>query len=104
MVCTRECSFLTLDKESFSRILGTKTKRQFIHLVDQLRENALLKELSGNTIKALFLIMERLCYGYGNVVYREGDESESLLFVIEGEFKLQRVVGNEVQDVGHSYY
>ena len=60
VICDTDSYFMVLDKDAFDRIIATKAKRQFVHLLEKLRENSILRELSKNTVKALFLFMERI--------------------------------------------
>ena len=39
--------------------------------------------------------MERRVYNYGDTVYRVGDESDKIYFIVEGEFKLSKAVIGE---------
>lgn len=59
-----------------------------MHLLDTLSCNSILKEISKNTVKALFMIMERKVYNYGDIIYKYGEKGSSLYFIIEGEFKM----------------
>ncbi|CAD8068950.1 unnamed protein product [Paramecium sonneborni] len=88
VISVTDSYILGLDKDSFDRIMATKTKRQFLHLLDTLSCNSILKEISKNTVKALFMIMERKVYNYGDIIYKYGEKGSSLYFIIEGEFKM----------------
>ena len=37
VVCETDCFFITLDKDSFERIVATKAKRAHIHLLQKLQ-------------------------------------------------------------------
>ena len=69
VIAQTELYALGLDKDSFDRIMSTKTKRQFLHLLDALSCNSILREISKNTVKALFMIMERKVFNYGDVIF-----------------------------------
>ena len=87
--CDSDSYFLVLDKVAFDRIIATKAKRQFIHLLEKLRDNSILKELSINSVKVLFLTMERISFCYGDYLYKYHEKSDAIYFIAEGEFKLQ---------------
>lgn len=72
VVTVTDCYCLSLDKDSFERIMATKTKRKFLHLLDTLSQNSILREISKNTVKALFMIMERKVFNFGDVIYKQG--------------------------------
>ncbi|CAK62252.1 unnamed protein product (macronuclear) [Paramecium tetraurelia] len=95
IVAMTDCFILELDKDSFDRIMSTKAQRQFLHLLETLSCNVMLKDLSKNAIKALFMIMERKVYNYGDVIYKQGDKGDCLYFIIEGEFKMVSNVKKE---------
>ncbi|CAD8051343.1 unnamed protein product [Paramecium primaurelia] len=100
IVAITDCFILELDKDSFDRIMSTKAQRQFLHLLETLSCNVMLKDLSKNAIKALFMIMERKVYNYGDVIYKQGDKGDSLYFIIEGEFKMVTNVKKEFMKNG----
>lgn len=60
----------------------------------------MLKDLSKNTIKALFMIMERKVYNYGDVIYKQGDKGDCLYFIIEGEYKMVTKIRKEFMKNG----
>ncbi|CAD8155566.1 unnamed protein product [Paramecium octaurelia] len=102
VISVTDSFILGLDKDSFDRIMATKTKRQFLHLLDTLSCNSILKEISKNTVKALFMIMERKVYNYGDIIYKYGEKGSSLYFIIEGEFKmLSNIYKKEEKDDSH---
>ena len=39
--------------------------------------------------------MERRVYNYGDIVYRVGEESDKIYFIMEGEFKLSKAIFGE---------
>ena len=96
-ICSEDCTLMTLSKEHY---------QQFVHkiqLKNQTETNAFLKVLpffKSCTVKWLNRLQDYLHefeYIRGQQVYNEGDESNHVYLVIEGEFLLTKNVAESTE-------
>ncbi|EAR88978.2 cyclic nucleotide-binding domain protein (macronuclear) [Tetrahymena thermophila SB210] len=90
IVCMEDCDFIVFEKISFIKILKDQETEKLRNEINQLTKIYLFKDFSLNLLKNLYLLFSVNSYQRGDVIYREGDESDKLYIIREGEFKVSK--------------
>ncbi|KAL4479228.1 hypothetical protein ABPG72_011440 [Tetrahymena utriculariae] len=90
LICQTECSYLILQKDHLEKIMSDFKQR--INFFEELSQMNLFKGWNKNQIRMIQDCFSEKQYAINNVVYRDGDESNYLYLVKEGEFVLQKVI------------
>ncbi|KAL4479216.1 hypothetical protein ABPG72_011428 [Tetrahymena utriculariae] len=88
--CLTDCHFITFDKISFDKIIKNQQIKQFKEELLRLKKNYLFSRFSGNSLKTLYLLFQIIPYKKGDVIVKEGERSDKIYVVREGEFKVSR--------------
>ncbi|KAL4463231.1 hypothetical protein ABPG74_007232 [Tetrahymena malaccensis] len=90
IVCLEDCDFIVFEKNSFIKILKDQETQKLRNEINQLTKIYLFKDFSLNLLKNLYLLFSVNSYQRGDVIYREGEESDKLYIIREGEFKISK--------------
>ncbi|KAL4461406.1 hypothetical protein ABPG73_017683 [Tetrahymena malaccensis] len=90
VTCLTDCHFITFDKISFDKIIKNQQIKQFKEELLRLKKNYLFSRFSGNSLKTLYLLFQIIPYKKGDVIVKEGEKSDKIYVVREGEFKVSR--------------
>ncbi|EAS02433.2 cyclic nucleotide-binding domain protein (macronuclear) [Tetrahymena thermophila SB210] len=90
LICQTECSYLILQKDNLDKIMSDFKQR--IKFFEELSQMNLFKGWNKNQIRMIQDCFFEKQYAINNVVYKDGDESNYLYLVKEGEFVLQKVI------------
>ncbi|KAL4482469.1 hypothetical protein ABPG72_001445 [Tetrahymena utriculariae] len=90
IVCLEDCDFIVFEKNSFIKILKDQETQKLRNEINQLTKIYLFKDFSLNLLKNLYLLFSVNNYQRGDVIYREGEESDKLYIIREGEFKISK--------------
>ncbi|KAL4432636.1 hypothetical protein ABPG74_004929 [Tetrahymena malaccensis] len=90
LICQTECSYLILQKDHLEKIMSDFKQR--IKFFEELSQMNLFKGWNKNQIRTIQDCFSEKQYAINNVVYKDGDESNYLYLVKEGEFVLQKVI------------
>ncbi|EWS72675.1 cyclic nucleotide-binding domain protein (macronuclear) [Tetrahymena thermophila SB210] len=90
VTCITDCHFITFDKISFDKIIKNQQIKQFKEELLRLKKNYLFSRFSGNSLKNLYLLFQIIPFKKGDVIVKEGEKSDKIYVVREGEFKVSR--------------
>ena len=63
--------------------------RRFKEEIMNLKKNYLFSKFSGNSLKTLFLLFQVVRYKKGEQIIKEGEPSDRIYLIREGEFKVR---------------
>ena len=88
--CKEDCHFAVLDKQRFQEILGKAEKKKLDEQLDFLISTHLFGTWSINSLKPVVYLFKKQKYTKGTIVYKEGQSSNELFVIREGEVKLTK--------------
>ncbi|KAL4492976.1 hypothetical protein ABPG72_020755 [Tetrahymena utriculariae] len=88
--CEESCEFAFLDKQSFSQIKLQKFRQEKRELIEFFRSISIFQNFEDMTLVEVILQCEKQTFNRMQCVYKDGDESNYIYFVFEGEFRLNK--------------
>lgn len=86
--CREDCEFAILDKQHFNEILKEKEQKKLYENVDFLFNMRVFHGLSFAALKSLFYHTNEMKIIRKQIIYRKGDDANSIYIIREGEFLL----------------
>lgn len=90
--CITECHLATLEKKDYMTILGNITLKKIDSLTAFLKELSVFKTCTMKFVQRLSYYFKSVKYLRNQSVYKQGDSSDYVYIVKQGEFKLEREV------------
>ncbi|KAL4433314.1 hypothetical protein ABPG74_017418 [Tetrahymena malaccensis] len=88
--CEDYCEFAFLDKQSFSQIKLQKFRQEKRELIEFFRSISIFQNFEDMTLVEVILQCEKQNFSRMQYVYKDGDDSNYIYFVFEGEFRLNK--------------
>ncbi|EAS04481.1 cyclic nucleotide-binding domain protein (macronuclear) [Tetrahymena thermophila SB210] len=88
--CEEFCEFAFLDKQSFSQIKLLKFRQEKRELIEFFRSISIFQNFEDMTLVEVILQCEKQNFNRMQYVYKDGDDSNYIYFVFEGEFRLNK--------------
>ncbi|KAL4505478.1 hypothetical protein ABPG72_002540 [Tetrahymena utriculariae] len=100
IIAKDEVHMLILSKDSFMRILGTYEENKLAQIVNLLHSFEFFRRWGRGSLKWIYYnVLVKKCK-LGEYIYQQGQESENMFIVIEGDFFVTKsyLISNEIQD------
>ena len=89
--CTKDCHFAVMSKEDFQNILKNKIKKSKLDQMEVLQSLPFFRVWTKTQLlKLVNFIIEPKQYVKNQIVYNEGDISDSIYIIRQGEFEVSR--------------
>ncbi|EGR34641.1 hypothetical protein IMG5_005060 [Ichthyophthirius multifiliis] len=98
IVCLKDCDFITLDKNSFNKILKSYQITKLNEELTILKKSPLFQFFQLNTLKQIFLLFQVNNYVKDEYVIQEGQISDKIYFIKNGEFRITKSVLIKIED------
>lgn len=84
--CKENCEFAVLDKQHFDAILKEKEQRKLFENIDFLSSMRVFHGIGFSGLKSLFYHCEEMKALRKQIIYKQGDNADSVYIIREGEF------------------
>ena len=92
VLCRTKCKFAVMQKADYQSVLDNIDRRQADKLKDFFRQIPFLRNLPRKELNMLHLSLIKKNYDRGQIVCREGTDSNHIYIVLKGEFEVSKVI------------